>query len=542
MVTSQINSVSFSAAAVNTVTTDSGAFLQALQQEIGTANILPDNLPADISDGSSLTGTVDSALAEQLSQLIEQMLGGADNGGEDKNLQLLEALMKLLNGEKDEETKKIPTDALLQIVQQMIQTIKEQLKEESQQTYIPATTRSDTVIEDLRDAWIKISPDFSQEPVPTAEAPVLTAEEKPEEEKAPASDENGGFATAQSAAALTAQFSIAGANVRTEETLTEDAVTVQPAAAERLVQTAYLSAAGVTTQSAETTENAGTQPETAIPAIPQPQTTENTAAPEKVLEALVQFAKDNLGLTSAELEAPAQQTEETRPQITVVNTVRTADVSDELTQLLSAVQGRTAENPETAQQNTDQTASEALAKEEPRSFIRLVKTDEKEQEALPAQNSQPKAENVFVQPAQTEQITETQQAPVTTQISEQIIAHLQTADNGKTTFTMTLNPEALGKIEVKISTEEGRVSVEITAQSRQTQSILAERLDGLRETLKQNGVELEKFQVVYSPEETATQHQTYDGSSKNPYSRRQNHSAEHGDKSDDEFAELLASL
>lgn len=126
------------------------------------------------------------------------------------------------------------------------------------------------------------------------------------------------------------------------------------------------------------------------------------------------------------------------------------------------------------------------------------------------------------------------------QILSQIAAEIiNNAPKEKRTvaLVMTLNPENLGKVTLKITEQAGRLNVVVTAHNKDTADLLASRMDGLQEALKDSGTQLEKYQVVYGPEQEAGAHQqSYEGSSKNPYVR--DDSEEETDK-DGKFAELL---
>ena len=61
--------------------------------------------------------------------------------------------------------------------------------------------------------------------------------------------------------------------------------------------------------------------------------------------------------------------------------------------------------------------------------------------------------------------------------------------------------------------------------------------------LHENGVELERYQVVSGQEDAQFQRQSYDGSSKNPYSRNDEAEEKHDDDEDGEsFYDLLGNL
>lgn len=104
-------------------------------------------------------------------------------------------------------------------------------------------------------------------------------------------------------------------------------------------------------------------------------------------------------------------------------------------------------------------------------------------------------------------------------------------------LVMTLTPENLGKVTLKITEQAGKLNVVVTAHNKETAEILASRMDGLQDALKDSGTQLEKYQVVYGPEQEAdARQQNYEGSSKNPYVRDND---EEGTDKDGEFAELL---
>lgn len=124
---------------------------------------------------------------------------------------------------------------------------------------------------------------------------------------------------------------------------------------------------------------------------------------------------------------------------------------------------------------------------------------------------------------------------IVTQIVSEIFNQLP-ENGGTTTFVMTLNPESLGKVTVKLVEEAGKISVSVTAHEKRTAEILSQRFDSLQTAMKENGTQLEKYQVVYAPEkDERSGQQNFDGSSKNPYVKQDNEEGE----GDGEFAELL---
>ena len=137
----------------------------------------------------------------------------------------------------------------------------------------------------------------------------------------------------------------------------------------------------------------------------------------------------------------------------------------------------------------------------------------------------------------------TQISPPEVQTAEQILERIEHMQDDHTEFTMVLNPEALGRITVRIAAAGEKISVEITAEDPRTGAMLASRNEGLQNMLRESGVQLEKCQVVSEHEDTQFDQQSYEGSSKNPYSR--NDDEDHHDDDDgsgENFYDLLQSL
>lgn len=132
------------------------------------------------------------------------------------------------------------------------------------------------------------------------------------------------------------------------------------------------------------------------------------------------------------------------------------------------------------------------------------------------------------------------------QIAAQIISEMLNnlsdgshAERSVTTLTMTLNPESLGKITMKVSEEAGKISLMVTAHNKETAEILSQRMEAMQQAAKDNGTQLEKYQVVYGPEqESRAGQQNYDGSSKNPYVRQDTEETQK-DENGSQFADFL---
>lgn len=136
------------------------------------------------------------------------------------------------------------------------------------------------------------------------------------------------------------------------------------------------------------------------------------------------------------------------------------------------------------------------------------------------------------------------QSPVANQLSDVISAKITALGNGETEFEMTLAPESLGKISIRLVTENGRVSVAITAERKETGELLQNRAEHLAQNLRQNGVELEKYTVYQEQGQEAYYNQ--DGKNGNKEQRREHESSDNESETNDEnkldFAELINAI
>lgn len=264
-------------------------------------------------------------------------------------------------------------------------------------------------------------------------------------------------------------------------------------------------------QSAQTAE----QPEENTAAKP----TQDIGSPEKLLNELLSEARRDLGLTKAEIvqrpqqeSAPEQQTEQ-QPQQQTAQTVAIRMNHRDATQELNSI----------------------LQPEE--------QLPEHRTEETPAQNVQP----VFVQSTEVretrevpDESTQVREIPPERQISEEILSKTETLSGGRTEFTMELNPENLGKITVRLVSTQGRIDVSISAENESTRQLLQSRGENIETALRENGVELERYQVISEREDAQLMQDSYEGSSKNPYSRGEQQQEMEDD--DGDFLELLRQL
>ena len=117
----------------------------------------------------------------------------------------------------------------------------------------------------------------------------------------------------------------------------------------------------------------------------------------------------------------------------------------------------------------------------------------------------------------------------------------QAADN-QSEYSLVLNPEELGRITVKlIKAADGAVSVTVAAENSQTQRVLEQHSELMQNNLRSNGLNLTSWQTVNESRQE-TYAQDYNGSSKNPYFRRDDAQSPEEESDGKSFAEIIASM
>ena len=109
--------------------------------------------------------------------------------------------------------------------------------------------------------------------------------------------------------------------------------------------------------------------------------------------------------------------------------------------------------------------------------------------------------------------------------------------NGRSTLTVVLTPETLGKITVRMANEGGKLTVEILTETQAAKELLQAKSQQLAYALKNDDVELTSYKAETSQAELFQR--DFDGSSKNPY-RQQSHGQQKNDT--DDFEELLGEI
>lgn len=279
--------------------------------------------------------------------------------------------------------------------------------------------------------------------------------------------------------------------------------------------------------------------------------------PAEAVEAVTEQAVTN--------NAPAQQSDsnaQSNVNAQAARSTQTADsaeqvkLDEEFQQLKKVITEYTVKKAEPEQQNTDvqQTAVvETTAKS------RLVsKSDELmmlKNAAKPVQQNESEltvaqsAEMPLTMAAQTPVLftradgTEIAVKPeeIIQQVTANIIEQATVSEDGDTEYSLTLNPEDLGSITVKLTKAvDGSLSVSIMAENARTQRIIDQNSAAIQQGLRQNGIELEDWQTV-----TESQHENraedYNGSSRNPYYSAEDDS-NNADEEDNSFAELISAM
>ncbi|MBQ8194243.1 MAG: flagellar hook-length control protein FliK [Oscillospiraceae bacterium] len=156
-----------------------------------------------------------------------------------------------------------------------------------------------------------------------------------------------------------------------------------------------------------------------------------------------------------------------------------------------------------------------------------------------SQNIAPEAPVVFVRSDGTE--VEVRPAEIIRQITTTVVEQSTTAE-GDTEYSITLTPEDLGNITVKLTkTVDGLMTVSITADNAKTQRLIEQHGAALQENLRNNGIELENWQTVNQSQQQARA-QDYSGSSRNPYYSGDNDSNDDDDAEGTSFAELITAM
>lgn len=212
-----------------------------------------------------------------------------------------------------------------------------------------------------------------------------------------------------------------------------------------------------------------------------------------------------------------------------------------------SVEVRTAEKPQEAPQQeqtqvfADHTAQRSRVVFKSDELEAIKSGGEKTGDAAQAQPQGIPAESPVVFTRQDGAEITVKPSEVAQQVSGKITERAADLKEGAVEYSITLDPEDLGRITVRMTkTADGAVSVSIAAENSKTMKIIEDNGSAIQNTLRQNGVQLENWQTV-SESRQEPQAQDYQGSSKNPYRESENHRQD-DDRDGESFAEIIASM
>ena len=269
-----------------------------------------------------------------------------------------------------------------------------------------------------------------------------------------------------------------------------------------------------------------------------------------VTEAAVQTAENTGAQSEAQTDAGQSGQQDGAAQVQTAQAGQTEQAPQEDVKFRSdvrSVEVRTAEKPQEAPQQeqtqvfADHTAQRSRVVFKSDELEAIKSGGEKTGDAAQAQPQGIPAESpvVFTRQAGAEITVKPSEAAQ--QVSGKITERAADLKEGDVEYSITLDPEDLGRITVRMTkTADGAVSVSIAAENSKTMKIIEDNGSAIQDTLRQNGVQLENWQTV-SESRQEPQAQDYQGSSKNPYRENENHRQD-DDRDGESFAEIIASM
>lgn len=95
-----------------------------------------------------------------------------------------------------------------------------------------------------------------------------------------------------------------------------------------------------------------------------------------------------------------------------------------------------------------------------------------------------------------DKILETKQIKLSAEnITNQVTNKLSELSTEKTQLTMSLTPENLGKVEIKLISERGAITAQITTENAQVKETLSKDMETLRQNLSEKGINVEKIAI-----------------------------------------------
>lgn len=462
-------------------------------------------------------------------------------------------------------TDKRPTDKsgeLQELIQMSAGTNTVDVNEANSAEITQTVGESNVPTEDIK-AAVTAQPVITEENAPAIaeEIPVQVISTKAEKPTAESKQENSEAKTEVEAADIIPMQTEADTAVQTEfvQTAAETAAPVINADAAQPKETTEVKAAD-SAVNAVTTEGAVATDKIAVQGAQKSDTQQSGAGSNGAASGNITAARTRLNEIRQDPKAEFEQLRKVISEVTVkVNEpqqkaqtaetvqVAAADISksrvvvksDELQMLKNAVKPVISE----AQTEADITVAAKADTEQPVQTAKPAQTDMNADVTpmavpvgeLPQGNDMPV---VFVRSDGTEVMVKPSE--VMEQVTDSIVQQNVT-ENGSTEYSVTLTPEDLGSITVKLTkAADGALSVSITADNARTQRIIDESGLALQNSLKQNGIQLESWQTVNGSQQE-TRAQDYSGSSKNPYYQEEENS-ENNEAEDTSFAELISAM
>lgn len=322
---------------------------------------------------------------------------------------------------------------------------------------------------------------------------------------------------------------------------------VQQNVQEQAVQT-------VQTQAAEQTQATGEAVEFTV----KPETEQKPQAEAKPVQeiqpdakqAAVQTAENTGAQSETQTDAGQSGQQDGAAQVQTAQAGQTEQAPQEDVKFRSdvrSVEVRTAEKPQEAPQQeqtqvfADHTAQRSRVVFKSDELEAIKSGGEKTDDAAQVQPQGIPAESPVIFTRQDGAEVTVKPSEVAQQVSGKITERAADLKEGDVEYSITLDPEDLGRITVRmIKTADGAVSVSIAAENSKTMKIIEDNGSAIQDTLRQNGVQLENWQTV-SESRQEPQAQDYQGSSKNPYRENENHRQD-DDRDGESFAEIIASM
>ena len=269
-----------------------------------------------------------------------------------------------------------------------------------------------------------------------------------------------------------------------------------------------------------------------------------------VTEAAVQTAENTGAQSEAQTDAGQAGQQDGAAQVQTAQAGQTEQAPQEDVKFRSdvrSVEVRTAEKPQEAPQQeqtqvfADHTAQRSRVVFKSDELEAIKSGGEKTDDAAQVQPQGIPAESPVIFTRQDGAEVTVKPSEVAQQVSGKITERAADLKEGDVEYSITLDPEDLGRITVRMTkTADGAVSVSIAAENSKTMKIIEDNGSAIQNTLRQNGVQLENWQTV-SESRQEPQAQDYQGSSKNPYRESENHRQD-DDRDGESFAEIIASM